>query len=203
MAQMWNTIAMDAIKAIEQIAAKWIMQHLLMKAVSALFHISDTTAATGSETAKTAAHTAAVTAQAAETSAANVASVLSYAAVAAAAAYASTCAIPIIGPALAPAASLASMTATLAYLPMAAFDLGGVVPKTQVALVHGGERVLTPSQNSSLERIAAQSAGGASHTFNQSFHMHGVGDPETVARKAADMAVSSIKTSFRTSGVHR
>ena len=84
---------------------------------------------------------------------------------------------------------------------MAAFDIGGVVPKTQVALVHGGERVLTPSQNNTFENLIKQGGGG--HSFHQEFHMHDVYDPDAAARKAADMAVASIKSLFRSNGVVR
>lgn len=125
---------------------------------------------------------------------------MSYAGVAAAAAFASTCAIPVVGPELAPEAATAAAAATLAYGALAAFDLGGVVPKTQVAMVHGGERVLTPSQNSTFENLIKQSSVGG-HTFHQEFHMHGVSDPETAARKAAGYAMAGIMSKFRTGGV--
>ena len=70
MAQMWNSIAMSAITAIEQIAARWISQHIIMRAVSAIFHLSDAASATGAEAAKTAALATGVAARTAITSAA-------------------------------------------------------------------------------------------------------------------------------------
>ena len=117
---------------------------------------------------------------------------------AASGAYSATADIPYVGPILAP---IAAATAFAGVMALASFDIGGVVPKTQVALVHGGERVLTESQNSMFERAIAQGGGG--HTFNHTFNVSGVGDPETVARRASDMAVASMKASFRSNGVAR
>jgi len=55
--------------------------------------------------------------------------------------------IPVVGPAL------AVVAAATVYGAMMAFDIGGVVPGRggQMAMVHGGERVLTENQNRALE----------------------------------------------------
>jgi hypothetical protein len=204
MAGTWNSIVMDTVKALEKIAAEWIAKHLIMGAVGAIFHLGDAASATNAETAKTAAHTAAVTAQSAETSAANVAAVVSYAGVAAAAAFASTCAVPVTGPELAPEAATAAAAAVLEFGAIAAFELGGVVPKTQVAMVHGGERVLTASQNNTFENLIKQ-GGGSGHTYYMTtqFNVSGVGNPEEVANRAASMATARIQSLFRSNGVYR
>jgi len=173
MKQQWNTIAMDSIRAIEQVAERWILTHVLMKAASALFHafdvgghLSAAAAKLGIDTSSLAAQKTAQGAATLTTSMSNMLAAASYAAVAAAAALAATSAIPIIGPAMAPGAAAETYAQGMVWAGMAAFDIGGVVPKTQVAMVHGGERVLTPSQNTNFERMVDQStsnSGGDVH----------------------------------------
>jgi hypothetical protein len=52
--------------------------------------------------------------------------------------------------------------------------------------------VLTESQNTVYERIAAQAGnGGGDDNRHQEFHMHGVSNPETAARRAAALATAS------------
>ncbi len=83
-------------------------------------------------------------------------------------AYASTAAIPVVGPALAPAAALA---ATAATMPMVAAvttsALAGMahngmdnIPKEGTWLLDGGERVLNPNQNRDLTKYLAEKSGG-------------------------------------------
>ncbi|WP_439885827.1 phage tail tape measure protein [Pseudomonas syringae] len=82
-------------------------------------------------------------------------------------AYASTAGIPLVGPALAPAAAL---TATAATMPMVAAvttsALAGMahngldnIPKEGTWLLDGGERVLNPNQNRDLTKYLADKAG--------------------------------------------
>jgi hypothetical protein len=185
MKQEWNSLAMDSIRAIEQIGEKWVMQHVLMRAASFLFHTTDLAQHTTVAAAKTgidaAYHTAQITANGVEMSATAITNVLaasSYAAVAAAAALASTAAIPIVGPALAPAAAAAMYSTGMGFAGMATFDEGGVVPKTQVAMVHAGERVLTGRQTNVFEQMVNQQfstnnsrSGGDTHqTYSPTIH---------------------------------
>ncbi len=80
------------------------------------------------------------------TGAINVAQVTSDAAVAAAGAYAATALIPFVGPALAPAAAATAYGATMAFAPLAAFEMGtDFVPETGLYELHKGERV-TPAK---------------------------------------------------------
>lgn len=83
-------------------------------------------------------------------------------------AYASTAGIPLVGPALAPAAAL---TATAATMPMVAAvttsALAGMahngmdnIPKEGTWLLDGGERVLNPNQNRDLTKYLAEKSGG-------------------------------------------
>ena len=153
MKQEWNSLAMDTIQAIERIGEKWIMEHVLMAAASKLFDIDS-----GQDS------------QAAKASAVNTAMASSDAAVAAAATLAY---YSVFAPEIAPEMATAQYEEGLMFAAAATYDLGGVVPKTQVALVHGGERVLTPRQNNFFERLSSQSitdnrsTGGDTHV-----HLH-------------------------------
>lgn len=82
-------------------------------------------------------------------------------------AYASTAGIPLVGPALAPAAAL---TATAATMPMVAAvttsALAGIahngydsIPKEGTWLLDGGERIVNPNQNRDLTKYLADKAG--------------------------------------------
>jgi hypothetical protein len=64
--------------------------------------------------------------------------------------------VPIIGPFIAPIAAATAFAAVMA------FDEGGMVPATQMALVHSGEAVLTPQQTENL-KAAADEGGGDTH----------------------------------------
>lgn len=96
------------------------------------------------------------------------------------AAFASTAAIPITGPAMAPAAaaaaaaSTAPMVAGVASAALAGMAHNGIdnIPAEGTWLLDGGERVLNPNQNRDLTQYLAQSsnqgpsAGGVSVTVN-------------------------------------
>jgi hypothetical protein len=102
---------------------------------------------------------------AAVASATDVDEVAGDAAVGGAAAFASTAAIPIIGPALAPAAGAAAYAAILGtYGPLAAFEKGGLVPETMMALVHKGEWV-TPAAQVAQGITGPRSGGGGGNTY--------------------------------------
>jgi len=80
-----------------------------------------------------------------------------------------------------------------AFAAMAAFDIGGVVPKTQVAMVHGGERVLTGRQNSFFEQMVNQSTtnnagrGGDVHVHNNMSALDGTSTRRVMRRNSKDM----------------
>jgi hypothetical protein len=100
-------------------------------------------------------------------SAKSIAEVASAASVGAASAGAAVAGIPIVGPALVAPTAAATFAQLMAFAPIASFDLGGVNPRTQMALIHGGERVLTQDQTKSLERGLAGSGGGG-----DTYHYH-------------------------------
>ena len=76
---------------------------------------------------------------------------------AAAGAYNALADVPIIGPVIAPIAAATAFAAVMA------FDEGGMVPSTQMALVHSGEAVLTPQQTENLRAATEDSGGGDTH----------------------------------------
>lgn len=98
--------------------------------------------------------------------------IMSAAALAAANAYAATAIIPFVGPELAPAAAASAFAAVAAFSVPAAFETGGIVPNTGIAMVHQGEAVL-PSKLTSLLM------GAAGNTTNSlqigDIHVHGGG----------------------------
>ncbi|HXB74014.1 MAG TPA: hypothetical protein VNY05_37595 [Candidatus Acidoferrales bacterium] len=59
--------------------------------------------------------------------------------------------------------------AAVAFAGAMSFDLGGVVPRTGMNLVHGGERVLTERQNTSFERLVGGDGGGGG---GDQYHFH-------------------------------
>lgn len=82
-------------------------------------------------------------------------------------AYASTAGIPLVGPALAPAAALAATAATAPMVAaVSASALAGMtrngmdnIPKEGTWLLDGGERVLNPNQNRDLTKYLADKSG--------------------------------------------
>ncbi len=74
-------------------------------------------------------------------------------------------------------------TRAMMFAAMATFDQGGVVPRTQMALVHGGERVLTERQNQSLN----QAVSNINNNNNGGIHYHAARgeSPDSVTRNAA------------------
>lgn len=133
------------------------------------------------------------------------------------AAYASTAAIPIVGPALAPAAMAAAAAITTPLVAaVGASALAGMahdgidsVPETGTWLLQQGERVTTAKTSAkldaTLDRVATQSTGGgATYAPNINIPINGNPSDATIAlvRKAADegaergyrRAVNSVTT---------
>jgi hypothetical protein len=88
---------------------------------------------------------------------------LSDAKLAAANTYASVSAVPIIGPVLAPAAAAAAFAAVLA------FEKGGIVPETGLAMLHSKEMVLPAHISQSVQQMADGGGSGG----NLQVHFHG------------------------------
>jgi hypothetical protein len=101
----------------------------------------------------------------------------------------------------------------MGFSSLAAFDYGGIMPKTGVALVHQNEGVLTGPTTKMLVNVnkmvnsmdtgrlaAAGAAGGSSSMpFAPTFHIYGATDSDAVVTKV----MSHVKRHFRTAGVSR
>ncbi len=187
--ELQTQILTTVISAIIKFGVSWVTAHVLgtvagrahnaaeiagigtvsaARAAATTAQLAQIAAVTAAQTAATATfvatQTAAFIAVKVAASILDVAEVFGDAAVGGAAAMASTAAIPIIGPALAPAAG-AAMYAMIAgtYAPLATFSEGGMVPEDMLALVHKGEYVLN------AEKTAAASVGGGG---SGETHMH-------------------------------
>ena len=97
---------------------------------------------------------------------AGVAQITTAAAVGAANAAASTAMIPIAGPALAPAAAASMFAMIESFASLAAFETGGIIPNTGVALVHRGEGVMNERLTSSVLNMMNSSRGGDTNTMH-------------------------------------
>lgn len=187
---MWNGIALAAIESIEGIAMKWIQQHILMKAISAIFHLEDAAQSATTDAAKVASAVAS-----------NTAIITSDAAVAAAAAFASTAAIPITGPLLAPEAALAAYSAVMAMVPAAAFEGGGIIPKTGFVLAHESEGVVNAKWTKQIMDMASPDNRPQGndvhlhdHTNIQAIDQSGM---EAILRKHRKVMVGEFKAAVR------
>lgn len=145
--QVLQNWAMDGIRAVEKLAARMIENEVLMVTV----HQATTVAKTATDAAGAATSEAIDDAHKAHQG-------LGAAKLAFKNTYATVSEWPVVGPVLAP------ILAAGAFAAVATFEHGGVIPVTQAALVHAGERVLTPSQNSVFERLIERepSTGGGS-----------------------------------------
>ncbi len=99
--------------------------------------------------------------------AATISQIGSNAAVAGSAAVASTAAIPIVGPAMAPAAGAAAYATALSYLPMAAFAEGAWnIPTTMMGLLHPGETIVPQRFAEGLRSNGSLFGGGSGGDAN-------------------------------------
>jgi hypothetical protein len=185
------------IDAFAGIVAKWIETHLIMGMINLIFHTQQTAqdaAATGTRVAMNAA--------------ANTMMAVSDAGLAAAGAFAYYSAT---APEAALPLAMAQYAEGLSLAGLAAFDYGGIMPKTGVALVHQDEGVLTGPTTKMLVSVnkmmnsqggQAQRSGGSdakAHQFSPTFHIYGATDADAVA----DKVMKRIKRNYRTAGVSR
>ena len=164
MVQVWNGLVMDVVKQIEQIAAKQIEQNLIMTLANKIFGTQTTADSAGSNAAKIA-----------QNSAANVSIGTSDAAVAGAAAFASVMeALPfpdnvVAAPEVAAAASGEGM----GWASAAAFETGGIMPRTGMVLAHEKEGILPrPLTEMLLNTANNGGASGGSSQGGHTFHVN-------------------------------
>ena len=154
---VWTGIVDTAITSILQVGEKWVVQHVLMAAIDKIL---------GIDSAATAATTAAAQVAAAKT--ASVALV----GLAGSGGVASMAAAPFPIDLTAPAFGASMAGAAAAFL---AFEEGGIVPRTDLAMVHKGEMVL-PAHISAAVQGAASGGGMGGHTFNYKPTINGTAD---------------------------
>ena len=110
--------------------------------------------------------------------------------------------IPFVGIGIGLAAAAIVTAAILASL--GTFQLGGVVPETGIAQVHGGERVLTERQNVAFETLVqkvetqtetggVQGAGAGARTLSINLNMFTPGDRAEMTRRSEDSLLPMIQ----------
>jgi hypothetical protein len=136
-------------------AEKWALHWVEKEVMTLVFHQT-------TEAQKAAATAAAQSSAVATSAASNAAMAMSNAGVAATGAAAAVAAIPIVGPALAPAAAASTLADLSGFIALASFDVGtSYVPKDGMAMIHRGETILPPPQADVL-REALSGRGGQS-----------------------------------------
>jgi hypothetical protein len=166
-AQMFGKIEID----LANFVIKWVLQQTEMWAATAI------AALTGSTTLKTI----------------NMQNIKTDAATAAANTYNAVSAIPIVGPALAPAAASVAYGAVMAF---ETFDQGGMVSQTGLVMAHAREGVLTPAQTRNFQSMTENYNGGAKATLNQTNHFGGSVTPEMLASHSAQ-TIGKMKALLR------
>ncbi|MEO6964994.1 MAG: hypothetical protein ABI076_03755, partial [Acidobacteriaceae bacterium] len=115
----------------------------------------------------------------------------------AAKAYGAYSGIPVIGPALGAGAAAATFAAIMA---MGAFERGGIVPNTGIALVHGGEGVLPRNLTTMLTSVAnSNSSMSSSSAVHSTANFNGITDRnfKDMARRHADTVADSVHRAVR------
>lgn len=149
-------LADDAISNVLKIGEKWVAEHVVMAAMSKLFHIQDQAAWLAAVTAKIAAMKTLGAAQIGLAGSGGVASM-------AAAPFPIDTTAPEFG---------ASMSAAAAGF--LAFEKGGIVPGDMIGMLHAREMVLPAHIAQPLQQAASQGTlGGGGHTFNYTYNGSG------------------------------
>jgi hypothetical protein len=97
------------------------------------------------------------------------------------------------------AGAIAAAAAWAGAMAFDTFEYGGVVPRTGVAMVHAGERVLPPSVNTVFERMIGQGRGGGL-SAPMTIAIHGATDPGAVGRMVALQTSARIRRTARDLG---
>ncbi len=105
--------------------------------------------------------------------------------------YAAISAIPIIGPELAEPAAIA------AYAAVMAFEKGGIVPDTGLALLHPREMVLPAPISESVQKMAAGGGGRGGGTHHYHVSVNTSGSKEEVQQMVRDAIIPAIKQAQR------
>jgi hypothetical protein len=134
--------------------------------------------------------------------------IASEAAIGGAGAYAATAAIPLVGPALAPAAGMEAYTAIMAFEGMGSYAGGNWnVDADQIAQIHQNEMVLPVWAAQGMRNMigspgaAAGGGGGGGHTFNNNMTVNNSGLTDAnfraMALRHADVLTTAVKGQLR------
>lgn len=191
-ANMGVSLVENVATAFEKVAAKAV--------ASEIAQIASNRAA---ETAKTTDTRIANAERAQITGITNLKEITSHAAAAAAGAYHAMAAIPVVGPVLGAVAAGATFAAVEAFGALAAFEGGGLIPNTGIALVHQGEAVIpAPLTNLLLGAASTSSTNNSRSSFAQNNNFYGSGDAafrRQLRRNSADL-VASVRRGLRDQG---
>lgn len=189
---VWNSGVEFIVDKIAMIGLKWFEQHVLMHAISTIFHTQEQATEAAAQSAAVGQHAAA-----------NLTMGMSDAAVAAAGTFAY---YSSFAPEIAPAMAAIAYGEGISWASLASFHLGGISDTEQLAVLKRNEMVLDPVLSGGFKKMlgsgtapATSTAAGGHRVWTGDMHINGVGDPRTVA----DLAVEQVKTFFRTGGVHR
>jgi hypothetical protein len=166
------------------------------------FEIQSTVAHQASNTAKVTSDATAAAASTGISATSSLAQVAHSAAVAAAGAWASLSTIPIVGPVLGAVAAGATYAGVMA---LAAFDTGGIIANTGVALVHKDEAVLPAPLTNLLMTTANTGSGGgnnSSSSMTQNNHFSGNTDAHFRSQmmRNSKTAMKTVQRQVRSSG---
>jgi hypothetical protein len=157
------SLELSAAQSAEKWVLKWTDAEIMVLAKHLLTNQQKVAADAAAAAQQTTLATASATAAHAIVAAEAVADILSYAAVAAAAAAA---AAAVAGPAAMAVAAGMAYTEVASLTPLAAFDIGtNFVPKTGIAMIHEGERIIPAADNRALMG-ALQGGGSRSSSMN-------------------------------------
>lgn len=148
-AQMGAQLVVSVADSVEKMLAQWVR-----------YEIQSTLAHQTANTAKIASDSTAAATTTAISTQTSLMQISHEAAVAAAKAWSSLSGIPIIGPVLGAAAAAGTYAGVMA---LAAFETGGIIPNTGVALVHQGEAVLPAGLTSLLLNASSNSTSNNSN----------------------------------------
>lgn len=189
---MWNSAVESIVDKIALIGMKWFEQHVIMRAISALFHIQQQ----GDEAA---AQSLKVT----QNAASNLTMGMSDAALAAAGTFAY---YSSFAPEVAPAMAAAAYGEGIAWASLASFHAGGISDTEQLAVLKRNEMVLDPALSSGFQKMlgsggasSTSTSTGSRHSWFGDINVSGSGDPESIANNV----FNQVTTFFRTGGVHR
>lgn len=178
MAESWNSIVMSVIENLEKMAEKWIAHELAVT----LAHLAGNQARVASDAAAAEESDSISAAQAFK-------QVFRDAGVAAAHAFRSVMgALPFPANVIvAPIAAAGAFAATMAF---AAFEQGGLVPNTGLAMVHGGEMVLPSALSQKVQNWTGSNTtnqGGDVHIHSSpTLHVHSEADGKKLLSDHAD-----------------